>query len=78
MADTETKFSEKIGWFLPEMGGRTARYAMVIDHGKVTYAEKEPGREIGVSAPHPLSCLCSVLIAPGFELRRCASQAIRA
>ncbi len=28
---------------------RTARYAMVIDHGKVLYAEKEPGRDVTVS-----------------------------
>jgi len=28
---------------------RTARYAMVIDQGKVAYAEKEPGRDVTVS-----------------------------
>ncbi|KAI9817563.1 MAG: hypothetical protein M1827_001175 [Pycnora praestabilis] len=39
-SDPETKFSKSIGWTL---GERTARYAMIIDHGKITYAEKEPG-----------------------------------
>jgi len=56
MADTESKFSEKIGWVIPESGGRAARYAIVIDHGKVVYAEKEAGREIKVRATsHQLS-----------------------
>jgi alkyl hydroperoxide reductase 1 len=31
------------------MGERTARYALVIDHGKVTYAEKEPAKGVSVS-----------------------------
>jgi alkyl hydroperoxide reductase 1 len=30
------------------MGERTARYAMIIDLGKVIYAEKEPGRDVTV------------------------------
>ena len=38
MCDVDTKFSKKIGW---TAGERTARYAMVIDHGKIVYAEKE-------------------------------------
>lgn len=33
----ETKFSKQIGW---TMGERTGRYALVIDHGKVIYAEQ--------------------------------------
>jgi alkyl hydroperoxide reductase 1 len=44
--DNEAAFSKSIGWTL---GPRTARYAIVIDHGKVVYAEKEPGHEVGVS-----------------------------
>jgi alkyl hydroperoxide reductase 1 len=32
------------------MGERTARYALVIDNGKIVYAEKEPGREVTVSS----------------------------
>lgn len=45
LSDPETKFSKSLGW---SMGERTARYAMIIDHGKVAYAEKEPGREVTV------------------------------
>ncbi|CEJ90613.1 hypothetical protein VHEMI06382 [[Torrubiella] hemipterigena] len=37
-SDDETKFSSALGWTL---GPRAARYAIVVDHGKVTYAEKE-------------------------------------
>ncbi|OAL33331.1 hypothetical protein AYO20_07342 [Fonsecaea nubica] len=47
LSDPETKFSKSIGWTL---GERTARYAIIIDHGKVVYAEKEPGRDITVSS----------------------------
>ena len=46
MTDPESKFSKSVGW---NMGERTARYAMIIDHGKIVYAEKEPGREVTVS-----------------------------
>jgi alkyl hydroperoxide reductase 1 len=35
------------------MGERTARYAIVVDHGKVVYAEKEPGRDVTVSPTRP-------------------------
>jgi alkyl hydroperoxide reductase 1 len=35
-----------LGW---TNGERTARYAMIIDHGKVVYAEKEPGKDVTVS-----------------------------
>jgi alkyl hydroperoxide reductase 1 len=35
--DPETKFSQKLGW---TMGERTGRYALIVDHGKVTYAEQ--------------------------------------
>ncbi|KAF4628374.1 hypothetical protein G7Y89_g9773 [Cudoniella acicularis] len=47
LSDVETKFSQSLGW---TNGERTARYALVIDHGKVTYAEKEPGRDVSVSS----------------------------
>ncbi|KIW27604.1 uncharacterized protein PV07_07330 [Cladophialophora immunda] len=46
LSDPETKFSKSIGW---NLGERCARYAMIIDHGKVVYAEKEPGRDVTVS-----------------------------
>lgn len=36
-SDVEAKFSKQIGW---TMGERTGRYALVIDHGKVVYAEQ--------------------------------------
>ncbi|KAI1322387.1 peroxisomal matrix protein [Xylariaceae sp. FL0255] len=47
VSDTDTNFSKKLGWL---KGERTARYALVIDHGKITYAEKEPARDITVSS----------------------------
>ena len=47
MSDDETKFSQSIGW---TAGARTARYAIVIDHGKVVYAEKESTRGLEVSS----------------------------
>lgn len=46
MTDSEASFSKKIGW---TKGERTGRYAIIIDHGKVVYAEKEPGGEVTVS-----------------------------
>jgi len=46
LSDPDTAFSKKLGW---TQGVRTARYAIVIDNGKITYAEKEPGREVTVS-----------------------------
>ena len=45
--DAGTEFSKKLGW---TAGERTARYALVIDNGKIVYAEKEPGREVTVSS----------------------------
>ncbi|KAI0019073.1 peroxiredoxin [Xylariomycetidae sp. FL0641] len=46
MNDEGTNFSKSMGW---TAGERTARYAMIIDHGKVTYAEKEPVKGVDVS-----------------------------
>jgi alkyl hydroperoxide reductase 1 len=40
LSDPQAKFSKSIGWADDE--GRTGRYAIVIDHGKVTYAAREP------------------------------------
>lgn len=31
------------------MGLRTARYAMIVDHGKISYVEKEPDTGVTVS-----------------------------
>ncbi len=53
MTDPEAKFSKSVGW---NMGERTARYAMIIDHGKIVYAEKEPGREVTVNSPTRTWC----------------------
>ncbi|KAK0613062.1 putative peroxisomal membrane protein [Bombardia bombarda] len=36
MSDPNAEFSNKIGW---KKGDRTARYAIVVDHGKVVYAD---------------------------------------
>ncbi|KAF4124610.1 hypothetical protein GMORB2_5276 [Geosmithia morbida] len=38
VSDTDVKFSKNYGWLA---GERTDRYALVIDHGKITYAAKE-------------------------------------
>ena len=38
LSDDEAKFSKSIGW---TNGSRTARYAIVVDHGVVKYAGKE-------------------------------------
>ena len=47
LSDIDTKFSDRYGW---AEGGRTARYAIVLDKGKITYAAKETVRgEVGVS-----------------------------
>ncbi|KAI1645831.1 Redoxin [Daldinia loculata] len=45
-SDDGAPFSSSIGWTL---GARTARYAIVVDHGKVIYAEKEPDKGVTVS-----------------------------
>ncbi|KAL4882261.1 Redoxin [Aspergillus karnatakaensis] len=41
LSDPEARFSESIGW---ANAGRTGRYAIIIDHGKVTYADIETKR----------------------------------
>ena len=49
LSDTKTFFSKNHGW-AAGMGDRNGRWAMVIDNGKITYAENEsnPG-EVTVS-----------------------------
>lgn len=44
--DVDRNFSRSIGWL---NGDRNARYALIIDHGKIVYAEKEPGNGVTVS-----------------------------
>lgn len=46
MNDAGCAFSKQLGWV---NGDRTARYALIIDNGKIIYAEKEPGRGVSVS-----------------------------
>lgn len=77
LSDPETKFSKSIGW---NLGERTARYALIIDHGKVVYAEKEPGRDVTVSTNlaviHKRSCCLNPLPRGklGFTLNSSASS----
>ncbi|KAA8908639.1 peroxisomal matrix protein [Sphaerosporella brunnea] len=47
LSDDEAKFSKSIGW---NMGPRTARYAIVLDKGKVVYAGKDEKGQLSVSA----------------------------
>ena len=46
MSDTGISFSKSIGW--TRGADRTGRYAMVIDHGKIVYAENEPAGDVTV------------------------------
>ncbi|ATY60500.1 peroxiredoxin-5, putative [Cordyceps militaris CM01] len=46
-SDEDCKFSKSIGWLAAPT--RTGRYAIVVDHGKVTYAELEPAGGVTVS-----------------------------
>ncbi len=41
MSDANADFSRSIGW---TNGERTGRYAVVVDHGKVVYAEADTTR----------------------------------
>ncbi|KAI9674588.1 MAG: hypothetical protein M1829_003670 [Trizodia sp. TS-e1964] len=47
LSDVDSKFSASIGW--GQAGGRTGRYAVVINKGIVEYAEKEPAGDVSVS-----------------------------
>ncbi len=53
LSDGNREFSEATGLVLDisafGMGKRSARYAAIVDDGKVTYLGVEPGREVGVS-----------------------------
>ncbi|KAJ5772451.1 Allergen [Penicillium odoratum] len=43
LSDPDSKFSKSIGW-ADAASGRTGRYAIVIDHGKISYAQIETER----------------------------------
>ncbi|KAK1763529.1 Redoxin [Phialemonium atrogriseum] len=45
-SDAGLEFSKRIGW---TAGDRTLRYAVIVDHGKVTYAEKDVPKSIAAS-----------------------------
>ena len=40
LSDTKSKLSQQIGW-MAGMGERNGRWAMIIDHGTISYAEQE-------------------------------------
>ncbi|KAJ9204585.1 hypothetical protein DTO164E3_1760 [Paecilomyces variotii] len=44
LSDPEARFSKSIGWTDAE--GHTGRYAIIIDHGKVTYAKREREKNV--------------------------------
>lgn len=46
MSDPDIAFWKSIGW--TRGADRTGRYAMVFDHGKIVYAENEPGGDFTV------------------------------
>lgn len=45
LTDPDAKFSKSIGW-ADEASGRTGRYAITIDHGKIGYAQIETERGV--------------------------------
>lgn len=53
-SDPDAAFSKSIGW---EAGGRTKRYALVVDHGKVAYADIATEGIKGSDAPSVLEKL---------------------
>ena len=46
MSDNDLEFSKRIGW---AGGNRALRYAILIDNGKVSYAEKDAPKSLEVS-----------------------------
>lgn len=47
LSDTDTKLASTWGW---AAGGRTGRWAVVLENGKITYAGKEEGQGVTVSS----------------------------
>ncbi|OJJ45096.1 hypothetical protein ASPZODRAFT_134523 [Penicilliopsis zonata CBS 506.65] len=45
LSDPDAQFSKRIGW-ADASTGRTGRYALVIDHGKVSYAQIDTQRGV--------------------------------
>lgn len=46
LSDPDARFAQQLGW---ANNGRTGRWAMVIDHGKVVYADIEKEKGVKVS-----------------------------
>lgn len=80
LSDPDAKFSKSIGWSDPN-SGRTGRYAIVIDHGKVKYAQVETEKGVvkvsDSSSPtamyhaNPSSCPAPTPCLPICEMGRC-------
>lgn len=62
LSDPEAKFSKSIGWADAE--GRTGRYAIIIDHGKVTYAAREKEKNALEVRPEEMRKLDSANLFP--------------
>ena len=63
LSDDGGAFSKSIGW---TKGERNGRYAIVIDHGSVVYAENEPGGDVTVTFSD--RGLCSKVNADEIEI----------
>lgn len=57
LCDPEAALSKKFGWTI---GERTSRYALVIDHGKITYAAVEPSPNYNVTVSSAESVLAAL------------------
>jgi peroxiredoxin len=74
MNDPETKFAKALGW---TTGERITRFAMIIDHGKVVYAKKEPGREVTVCiAANFILVFDADSLLPGLWRSGCPGEAL--
>ena len=47
MSDDAARFSNSMGWAI---GSRPLRYAIIVDHGKVIYSEKDMPKSIEASS----------------------------
>ncbi|RDW80129.1 peroxiredoxin-2D [Coleophoma crateriformis] len=57
LCDPEASLSKKFGWTI---GERTSRYALVIDHGKITYAAVEESPNFNVTVTSADSVLAAL------------------
>lgn len=73
LSDDATAFSKSIGW---TKGERTGRYAIVIDHGKVVYAENESGGGVTVSPKDEMYLGSTLTICVGLQCRSCTREAL--